>query len=241
MAMILTTAGENAIAAALANGTPIVISEVALGTEDRYPTGGEIALTAEVERKPVLSQGSADGKSFFDFQLGADDGPYVIFEIGLFDSNGVLMFIGRRDGFPKYVVSGEVHTVDLRVHVFTSQFQNVVVEIDTTFALVPAERELIAGNGLSGGGDLSADRTFSVSFANEATTIAGESEVNSVNPKNLKAALDAAKQDIIGAAPATLDTLAEIAASLGNNADLAGLIAELTKHKRARRAYLGGR
>lgn len=166
MSMIITNAGRNAVAAALANNTPITVTHIAFGSADRFPTGGETALTTEVIRKAVLNYGvTEDGKTYFDARLEADDGPFVLYEIGLFDASGTLLFIGRINGFNKLVMVDQPITLDMRAYVLTSQFQNVVVQVDTSFAFVSAERRIIAGAGLTGGGDLSADRTLGLDFA----------------------------------------------------------------------------
>ncbi len=172
--MIITNAGRNAVAAALANNTPITVTEIAFGTADRFPTGGESALTSEVLRKAVLTHGvTEDGKSFFDARLEAEDGPFVLYEIGLFDAAGTLLFIGRIEGFNKLVMLDQPVTLDMRVYVLTSQFQNVVVQIDTSFAFVPAARTITASGGLSGGGDLSQDRELSLDFGSLDLAVAG--------------------------------------------------------------------
>jgi hypothetical protein len=160
MSMLITNAGQSAVAQALADGTPITVTEVAFGTEDRHPTGGETALTTEVVRKPVLASGVDGQKTYFDARLEAEDGPYVLYEVGLFDDAGTLLFIGRMEGFNKLVLADQPITLDTRIHVLTSQFQNVVVQIDTSFAFVPATRRVDTGGGLAGGGDLSGDRTL---------------------------------------------------------------------------------
>lgn len=174
MSMIITNAGRDAVAAALANNVPITVAEIAFGTADRYPTGGETALTTEVIRKAVLNHGvTEDGKTFFDARLEADDGPFVLYEIGLFAGDGTLLFVGRIEGFNKLVMADQPVTLDMRAYVLTSQFQNVVVQIDTSFAFVSAERRVIAGRGLSGGGDLSQDRTLDLDFAGLDALAAG--------------------------------------------------------------------
>lgn len=162
MSMIITTAGQNAIAQALANGSPITVAEIAFGTEDRFPTGGETALSTEVVRKPVLASGVDDQKTYFDARLDAEDGPYVLYEVGLFDDAGTLLFIGRIEGFNKLVLTDQPVTLDARIHVLTSQFENVVVQIDTSFAFVPADRRVDTGGGLAGGGDLTENRTLTL-------------------------------------------------------------------------------
>lgn len=97
-------------------------------------------------------------------------------------------------------------------------------------AVLPT-RTITAGTGLSGGGDLSANRTLSVNTATEsspgileiATTAeatAGTDTVRAVTPAGLKAAVDA----LVSGAPGALDTLSELAAALGNDASFAATI-----------------
>lgn len=171
MSMLITNAGQSAVAQALADGTPITVTEVAFGTEDRHPTGGETALTTEVVRKPVLASGVDGQKTYFDARLEAEDGPYVLYEVGLFDDAGTLLFIGRMEGFNKLVLAEQPITLDARIYVLTSQFQNVVVQIDTSFAFVPADRRVDTAEGVTGGGDLSANRTLKLDIGTIASTM----------------------------------------------------------------------
>lgn len=118
--MLLTNAGRNAIAAALADDTPIVVSELGLGEANRYPTGGESALVNEVLRKPVLGTANlADGTTEFLATVGAGEGPYHFYEVGLFDSAGALLFIGRCD-LAKPAFEEQTMSLDIRVKVVTS-------------------------------------------------------------------------------------------------------------------------
>tara|TARA_R100001369_G_scaffold83666_1_gene116073 strand:- start:326 stop:1270 length:945 start_codon:yes stop_codon:yes gene_type:complete len=166
MSMIITNAGRNAIAQALANNTTITVAHIAFGTANRHPTGGETALTTEVIRKAVLNYGvTEDGKTYFDARLEAADGPFVIYEIGLFSSTGTLLFIGRIEGFNKLVMVDQPITLDMRAYVLASQFENIVVKIDTSFAFVSAARKVTGGKVIKGGGDLSADRDFDLDFS----------------------------------------------------------------------------
>ena len=166
--MVITAAGRAAVAAAMANNTPITVSHIAFGTADRHPTGGETALTQEVVRKAVLNHGVDGMKAYFDARLEADEGPWVIYEVGLFSAQGTLLFIGRIDGFNKLVMEDQPLTLDYRAYVLASDFRNVVVEIDTAFSFAAAERTITATEGVKGGGDLTQDRVFRLGFENTA-------------------------------------------------------------------------
>ncbi|WP_438852494.1 tail fiber protein [Brevundimonas nasdae] len=76
----------------------------------------------------------------------------------------------------------------------------------------------ISGGGLAtGGGDLSADRTITVTEASAAEALAGTSGSVVITPRRAKAMFDA----LVAGAPGALDTLDELAAALGDDANFA--------------------
>lgn len=160
---ILTNTGRSKEAAALANATALDIAEIAWGDGDYSPSGGETALVNETGRKAVQSTGVDPGSpnvAFFDVLLTEEEGPFTIREAGLFDVDGDLIAIAKYDpAIPKPV---DTVSALLRLMVVFSDLENMVVQIDATNAFVPAERQVNAGTGLTGGGDLSTDRTFSL-------------------------------------------------------------------------------
>lgn len=164
---LLTVTGRNKEAASLANATPLVLTEMAFGDGDRLPTGGETSLENELIRKPITAQGVATGApnaSFFDALLGADDGPFVIREGGLFDQDGDMVAIIRYDPPINKPVAGSGQNAEAQIRsiVAFSDLENLVLQIEAINAYVSAERQLITQDGVKGGGDLSADRTFSL-------------------------------------------------------------------------------
>jgi phage-related tail fiber protein len=180
---MLTNVGRNKEAAALANGTALAISALAWGGGDRIPGGGETALEDELGRKPVTRRGSTDGSpdtAFFEVLLAESEGPYVIREAGLFDDDGDMIAIARYDP----AVNKPLDTVSaiLRINVLFSDLENLVIQIDNATTYVAGEREITAGDGLTGGGDLSEDRTLAVAFATEAEALAGASSVKVMSP-----------------------------------------------------------
>ncbi|WP_116132001.1 hypothetical protein [Tropicimonas sp. IMCC34043] len=72
-----------------------------------------------------------------------------------------------------------------------STLENLVIRIDSVNAFVPAERHVDTGSGLTGGGDLSQNRTLAVDFATQAEADAGVVTEKAVSPGRLYTALGA--------------------------------------------------
>ena len=186
---ILTNAGRNAEAAALATGTALTIAEIAWGNGDRDPGGGETALLHEQGRQAVQASGVQEGtlnQAFFRTFIDLDRGPFVIREVGLFSSDGTMIALTKLDP-PLEKTLNRTATLDI-VFAF-SNLVSLVIQLDTVSAFVPEERRIDTGDGLQGGGDLGEDRTIEVTFASQAQANAGTSEVTSISPKTLFGAL----------------------------------------------------
>ena len=104
---VQTDAGITAWATAVANNTASTIQSAELGSGQYTPTGDETAITTPFtparEFDPV--RGSVSGEVLkFDFQdTTADD--YDVGEVGLFDADGVMLFIGSRPAADGYLFS----------------------------------------------------------------------------------------------------------------------------------------
>lgn len=175
---LMTAVGRNKEAASLANGTALVLTEIAFGDGARIPNGGELSLENEVARKPISAQGLVEGNlnaSFFDASLDAEDGPYVIREGGVFDQDGDMIAVIKYDPpINKPIAeSGQAAVVTIRTVVAFSDLQNLILKINAVNAYVAAERRIDTEDGVDGGGDFSADRTFKLAVQNLAEA-AGE-------------------------------------------------------------------
>lgn len=162
---LMTAVGRNKEAASLANGTALVLTEIAFGDGARIPNGGELSLENEVARKPISAQGLVEGNlnaSFFDASLDAEDGPYVIREGGLFDQDGDMIAVIKYDPpINKPIAeSGQAAVVTIRTVVAFSDLQNLILKINAVNAYVAAQRRIDTADGAAGGGDLSQDRTI---------------------------------------------------------------------------------
>lgn len=141
---LMTNLGRAKEAAALANGTAIVITHIAIGDSATVPSGGETALYNEVARKAISGHGTVVGAAntaYFDIFLAAADGPYTIREAGLYDSAGDLIAIARYDPPISKPVPSSGQTVEgtVRLQVAFSNIANVTIVVDPSFT-VPLQR-----------------------------------------------------------------------------------------------------
>ncbi|KAB2768631.1 phage tail-collar fiber domain-containing protein [Brucella anthropi] len=141
---LLTNLGRAKEAAALANGTAIIITHIAIGDGTTVPSGGETSLYNEVARKAISGHGTVIGASnvaYFDIFLAAADGPYTIREAGLYDNAGDLIAIARYDPPISKPVPSSGQTVEgtVRLQVAFSNIANVTIVVDPSFT-VPLQR-----------------------------------------------------------------------------------------------------
>ncbi len=191
---IMTNVGRNKEAAALANGTALEITHIAWGDGDRVPGGGEVALLNEQGRKEIQASGTLPDNlngAFFEIELGYNDGPYLIREVGLFDADGDLIALQRCDP----LVNKALNTDDIvfQVIVVFSDLQNLILNVRGTGAYVPVERKIIAQNGakIIGDGSLAHDVTIEADFATDAEADAGLRADKVMSPSLVKRALAA--------------------------------------------------
>ncbi len=187
---ILTNTGRQKEAIALANGTPLVLTEIAWGDGDYAPSGAEAALQNEVGRKPINGTGNVENAlntAFFEIILDVAEGPYVIREAGLFDEDGDLFAIVKYD--PPINKPADSVSALLRITIAFSNLENLILQVQSVDAYASSDRKVIAGTGLLGGGDLTSDRTFETDFATLAEALAGQLTTKSITPATLAAAL----------------------------------------------------
>lgn len=141
---LMTNLGRAKEAAALANGTAIVITHIAIGDGTTVPSGGETALYNEIVRKAISGHGTVVGASnvaYFDIFLAAAEGPYTIREAGLYDNAGDLIAIARYDPPINKPVPASGQTVEgtVRLEVAFSNIANVTIVVDPAFT-IPLQR-----------------------------------------------------------------------------------------------------
>ncbi|MFS2326567.1 phage tail protein [Brucella sp. H1_1004] len=141
---LMTNLGRAKEAAALANGTAIVITHIAIGDGTTIPSGGETALYNEIARKAISGHGTVVGASnvaYFDIFLAASEGPYTIREAGLYDNAGDLIAIARYDPPINKPVPASGQTVEgtVRLEVAFSNVANITIVVDPAFT-IPLQR-----------------------------------------------------------------------------------------------------
>ncbi|WP_448786344.1 phage tail-collar fiber domain-containing protein [Brucella intermedia] len=135
---LMTNLGRAKEAAAIANGTAVVITHIAIGDGTTVPSGGETALYHEVARKAISGHGTVVGASnvaYFDIFLEASDGPYTIREAGLIDQDGDLIAIARYDPPISKPIPSSGQTVEgtIRLEVAFSNITAITIVVDPSF------------------------------------------------------------------------------------------------------------
>lgn len=135
---LMTNLGRAKEAAALANGTSVVITHIAIGDGTTVPSGGETALYHEVARKAISGHGTVVGASnvaYFDIFLEAAEGPYTIREAGLIDQDGDLIAIARYDPPISKPIPSSGQTVEgtIRLEVAFSNIAAITIVVDPSF------------------------------------------------------------------------------------------------------------
>jgi len=169
MHSIVTVAGRNRLAAKIAAGENLVFTRIALGSGDRYPSGGETTLEAEVHRGEITGSGvdeATPGAMWFDLYVDATVDTFHAQEIGLFDEDGILFALSRFDQpVPKFGPdSSSLSDNTFRIVVVFSDTENIVVNAHPIGG-VSHTRTISTAAGLSGGGDLSTDRTLETDWS----------------------------------------------------------------------------
>ncbi|MCT4654348.1 MAG: phage tail protein [Cohaesibacter sp.] len=137
---IVTVAGRNKEAAKLAANTPLVFTHIALGSGDRFPSGGETELENEVHRGQITSSGVESGQAnaaWFDLYVPNNVNTFHAQEIGLFDEDGVLFALSRYpEPVPKFGPdSSSVSDNTFRIIVVFADTENVVVRVNPVSGL----------------------------------------------------------------------------------------------------------
>lgn len=135
---LMTNLGRAKEAAALANGTSVVITHIAIGDGTTVPSGGETALYHEVARKAISGHGTVVGASnvaYFDIFLEAAEGPYTIREAGLIDQDGDLIAIARYDPPISKPIPSSGQTVEgtIRLEIAFSNIAAITIVVDPAF------------------------------------------------------------------------------------------------------------
>lgn len=233
---LLTDIGAAKLASAAALGVPLKITHMAVGSGGGAlptPNAQQTALVTE-EHRAALNMLYIDPQNssqiIAEQVIPENEGGWWIREVGLFDETGALIAVGNcPESYKPKLAEGSGRTQTVRMVLITSSTDNITLKIDP--AVVLATRKYVDDKALELKvyvDDLMAKHLAAVDphsqYAPKAsptltgtpkapTAAAGNNSVQIANTAFVQAAILA----LIGGAPATLDTLKEIAAAINND------------------------
>ncbi len=233
---LLTDIGAAKLASAAALGVPLKITHMAVGSGGGVlpaPNAQQTALVAE-ERRAALNMLYIDPQNssqiIAEQVIPENEGGWWIREVGLFDETGALIAVGNcPESYKPKLAEGSGRTQTVRMVLITSSTDNITLKIDP--AVVLATRKYVDDKALELKvyvDDLMAKHLAAVDphsqyAPKDSPTLTGTPKAptaaegnNSVQIANT-AFVQAAILALIGGAPATLDTLKEIAAAINND------------------------
>ncbi|MDZ7229214.1 phage tail protein [Escherichia coli] len=233
---LLTDIGAAKLASAAALGVPLKITHMAVGSGGGVlptPNAQQTALVAE-ERRAALNMlyinPQNSSQIIAEQVIPENEGGWWIREVGLFDETGALIAVGNcPESYKPKLAEGSGRTQTVRMVLITSSTDNITLKIDP--AVVLATRKYVDDKALELKvyvDDLMAKHLAAVDPHSQyapkdsptltgtpkaPTAAAGNNSVQIANTAFVQAAILA----LIGGAPATLDTLKEIAAAINND------------------------
>lgn len=233
---LLTDIGAAKLASAAALGVPLKITHMAVGSGGGVlptPNAQQTALVAE-ERRAALNMLYIDPQNssqiIAEQVIPENEGGWWIREVGLFDETGALIAVGNcPESYKPKLAEGSGRTQTVRMVLITSSTDNITLKIDP--AVVLATRKYVDDKVLELKvyvDDLMAKHLAAVDPHSQyapkdsptltgtpkaPTAAAGNNSTQLANTAFVQTAILA----LIGGAPATLDTLKEIAAAINSD------------------------
>ncbi|EUL35523.1 TPA: phage tail protein [Enterobacter asburiae] len=233
---LLTDIGAAKLASAAALGVPLKITQMAVGDGGGVlptPNAQQTALVAE-KRRASLNMLYIDPQNssqiIAEQVIPETEGGWWIREVGLFDDTGALIAVGNcPESYKPQLAEGSGRTQTVRMVLITSSTDNITLKIDP--AVVLATRKYVDDKVLELKvyvDDLMAKHLAAVDphsqyAPKDSPTLTGMPKTPTPPAGNNStliastAFVQAAILSLIGGAPATLDTLKEIAAAINND------------------------
>ena len=205
---ILTAIGRNKLASATATGMPITLTQMAVGDGDAgayyNPTESQTALKHEVWRGQINNLFVDPGNPNWivvELLIPDDVGGFYIREVGLFDNSGEMIAVGKfPESYKPIPSAGASKQLSVRMILEVTNVSAVTLTIDPN--IVVATRQ---------------DVDAHASAVNPHPQYLTEPEGSAM--------ISAAVAALVNGSPAMLDTLNELAAALGNDANFATTMA----------------
>jgi len=147
VSMILTNQGANALALAANGGSPVLLTEVAVGNVQWSPTAAATALNNEVQRVNTIN-GGVSGNVIHMTVTDASALAYDVREVGLFADDGVggtFLFAIWSGPLLVSKASGSALFIAVDVAIISVPFSPGDVTIGNTDFTLPAATETTAG------------------------------------------------------------------------------------------------
>ncbi|HBQ9172346.1 TPA: phage tail protein [Klebsiella pneumoniae] len=233
---LLTDIGAAKLASAAALGVPLKITHMAVGDGGGVlptPDAKQTALVNE-KRRAALNMLYIDPQNssqiIAEQVIPENEGGWWIREVGLFDESGALIAVGNcPESYKPQLAEGSGRTQTVRMVLITSSTDNITLKIDP--AVVLATRKYVDDKALElkvyvddlMAKHLAAPDPHSQYAPKESPTFTGTPKAptpaagNNTTQIATTEFVQAALTAIINGAPATLDTLKEIAAAINND------------------------
>ncbi|MCD6763572.1 phage tail protein [Escherichia coli] len=233
---LLTDIGAAKLACAAALGVPLKITHMAVGDGGGVlptPDAKQTALVNE-KRRAALNMLYIDPQNssqiIAEQVIPENEGGWWIREVGLFDESGALIAVGNcPESYKPQLAEGSGRTQTVRMVLITSSTDNITLKIDP--AVVLATRKYVDDKVLElkvfvddkMAKHLAAPDPHSQYAPKESPTLTGTPKAptpakgNNTTQIATTAFVQAAITALINGAPATLDTLKEIAAAINND------------------------
>ena len=233
---LLTDIGAAKLASAAALGVPLKITHMAVGDGGGVlptPDAKQTALVNE-KRRAALNMLYIDPQNssqiIAEQVIPENEGGWWIREVGLFDESGALIAVGNcPESYKPQLAEGSGRTQTVRMVLITSSTDNITLKIDP--AIVLATRKYVDDKALElkvyvddlMAKHLAAPDPHSQYAPKASPTFTGTPKAptpaagNNTTQLATTAFVQAALKAVINGAPATLDTLKEIAAAINND------------------------
>ena len=233
---LLTDIGAAKLASAAALGVPLKITHMAVGDGGGTlptPDAKQTALVNE-KRRAALNMLYIDPQNssqiIAEQVIPENEGGWWIREVGLFDESGALIAVGNcPESYKPQLAEGSGRTQTVRMVLITSSTDNITLKIDP--AVVLATRKYVDDKALElkvyaddqMAKHLAAPDPHSQYAPKASPTFTGTPKAptpaagNNTTQVATTAFVQAALTALINGAPATLDTLKEIAAAINND------------------------
>ncbi|ENG0316849.1 phage tail protein [Escherichia coli] len=233
---LLTDIGAAKLASAAALGVPLKITHMAVGDGGGTlptPDAKQTALVNE-KRRAALNMLYIDPQNssqiIAEQVIPENEGGWWIREVGLFDESGALIAVGNcPESYKPQLAEGSGRTQTVRMVLITSSTDNITLKIDP--AVVLATRKYVDDKALElkvyaddqMAKHLAAPDPHSQYAQKESPTFTGTPKAptpaagNNTTQVATTEFVQAALTAIINGAPATLDTLKEIAVAINND------------------------